>query len=70
MLWTCGCQDGRLGGGLDLQAGETSNLWRDVPVPSGLGLDFGTAYRLESEWCVNHGAEFCEALLTGEKPAS
>ena len=28
-----------------------------------------TAYRLESKWCVNHGAEFCEALVTGQKPA-
>ena len=69
LLWTCGCEDGALGGGLELQAGETTELWYEIAVPVSLGVDFTTAYRLESKWCVNHGAEFCEALVTGQKPA-
>lgn len=48
--------------------GGSSSLWRKMEVPKGLGLDFGHAYRLESPWCPKHGAELCEALITGKKP--
>ena len=68
LLWSCGCSGGILGGGLALPAGATTPLWDDVAVPEALGLDFNPAYRLKSEWCVNHGPEFCEALIIGEIP--
>ena len=69
LLWTCGCQGGVPGGGLELPAGVTTQLWAAVPAPGNLGLDFMNAYRLESQWCGIHGAEFCEALITGNKQA-
>ena len=68
LLWSCGCADGRPGGGLELPEGETSFLWDEVPVPGSLGLDFAAAHRLKSQWCLVHGPEFCEAVLTGETP--
>ena len=49
--------------------GGSSSLWKKMEVPKGLGLDFGHAYRLESPWCPKHGAELCEALITGRKPS-
>ena len=47
--------------------GGSSSLWRKMAVSKDLGLDFGHAYRLESPWCPKHGAELCEALITGQK---
>ena len=69
LLWSCGCSDGDTGGGLELQTEETTYLWDQIPVSGNLGLDFQTAYRLQSKWCRIHGPEFCEALVTGAKPA-
>ena len=68
LLWSCGCADGRSGGGLELDAGATTGLWHEATVPQDLGLEFRSAFRLESRWCVKHGPEFCEALLTGQIP--
>lgn len=67
-LWSCGCHGEVLGPGLDVGTDETESLWENVPAPVGLGLDFETAYRLTSLWCVTHGPEFCEALVTGKRP--
>ena len=69
LLWTCGCNDGEIGAGLGLSAGQTTELWDEVAVPSNLGLDFHNAYRLKSKWCATHGPEFCEAVITGKNPA-
>ena len=69
LLWSCGC-NGRSNrrGGLAVAAGQTSHLWKRITVPRNMGLDFAQAYRLKSAWCPKHGAELCEALLTGKKP--
>ena len=69
LLWSCGCDGGVAGGGLALPEGTTTRLWDEVAVPEGLGLDFNTAYQLKSMWCVRHGSEFCEALITGKVAA-
>ena len=33
LLWTCGCEDGEIGGGLEPQAGETTELWYEIAAP-------------------------------------
>ena len=68
LLWSCGCDGGILGGGLALPPGATTPLWGEVAVPGEFGLDFNTSYRLYSKWCVTHGPEFCETLITGAIP--
>ena len=68
LLWSCGCRGRSNQGGLAVAAGQTSHLWERMTVPSNMGLDFAHAYRLKSAWCPEHGAELCEALLTGKKP--
>ena len=67
--WSCGCCDGIQGGGLDIPEGQTTNLWDEESAPEGMGLDFESIYRLESHWCVTHGAEFCEAIVLGRRGA-
>lgn len=68
MLWTCGCANGTLGAGLNIVVGQTTELWVQENAPTNLGLDFEQIYRLDSEWCITHGDEFCEAILTGRRP--
>ena len=68
LLWACGCEGGTLGEGLALPSGVTACLWDEVTIPESLGLDFNTAYLLKSQWCTNHGPEFCEALISGKIP--
>ena len=68
LLWSCGCSGRSNQGGLAVAAGQTSLLWGRMKVPRNMGLDFAQAYRLKSAWCPKHGAELCEALLTGKKP--
>ena len=67
MRW-CGCGNGTKGHGLDDKVGATMNLWKTTPAPNDLGLDFDTVHRLNSAWCKIHGAEFCEAIVTGQRP--
>lgn len=55
-LLSCGCN-------LGVPTGQRTNLWTPVPVLADPKFDFDTANRLQSLWCVNHGAEFCQALL-------
>ena len=67
LLWSCGCNGRSNRGGLAVAAGQTSQLWKMITVRD-MGLDFSHAHRLKSAWCPKHGAELCEALLTGKKP--
>lgn len=69
LVWSCGCSDGIQGAGLDVAIGGTSCLWEKEAVPRHLGLDFESVYKLESLWCRTHGAEFCEAIVSGKRPA-
>ncbi len=68
LLRDCGCSEEVQGNGLDASSGETECLWTEEPAPAEMGLDFDQLYRLESEWCCVHGAEFCEAIVTGCRP--
>ena len=69
LLWSCGCSGGIDGEGLDVPIGDTSQLWTEEQAPVNLGLDFGSVYRLESQWCKTHGPEFCEVVVTNRRPA-
>ena len=68
LLWSCGCHDGIEGGGLDVPEGETSRLWEQIAAPDNIGLDFESMHRLKSAWCKTHGPQFCEAIITGQRP--
>ena len=68
LLYSCGCNGQNRGPGLDADLGQTPSLWQQVKTPGRLGLDFGHMYRRKSCWCVVHGAQFCEALITGRRP--
>ena len=65
LIWSCGCRGANRGAGLSAAPGQTSKLWAKQAAPGDLGLDFGSIYTRKSEWCEQHGAEFCEAILTG-----
>ena len=67
LIWSCGCEGGIQGGGLDLAEGQTSHLWDEEAAPAGMGLDIASIHRLDSKWCVTHGVEFCEAIVTGRR---
>ena len=68
LFWTCGCSGSEVGAGLDAPIGTTEYLWSKEPTPQDSGFDFLNLHRLKSKWCDIHGAEFCEALLPGQKP--
>ena len=70
LLWTCGCGGGEQGTGFDMGEGETVYLWEESEAPEALGLDFERLLTLGSKWCRVHGAEFCEAIVTGRRPPS
>ena len=65
----CGCRGRSNRGGLAVAAGQTSHLWERMTVPRDMGLDFAHAYRLKSAWCPDHGAQLCEAIVTGRRPS-
>ena len=69
ILQSCGCNGSRRGQGLDTPPAQRSNLWQPSPAPKNLGLDFDRFYRVNAPWCKNHGAEFCDAIITGERPS-
>ena len=48
--------------------GQASRLWEKQDAPKNLGLDFTNVYRRKSGWCELHGAEYCEAIVTGKRP--
>lgn len=68
LIWSCGCDGGVGGAGLDAPIRSTSCLWDKELTPYGLGLDFTNLHRLRSLWCVTHGPEFCEAVVNGRRP--
>ena len=68
LFWTCGCSGSEVGAGLDAPIGTTTYLWSKEPTPQDSGFDFLNLHRLKSKWCDTHGAAFCEALITGQKP--
>ena len=67
LIWSCGCERETVGTGFEVPIGQTSELWGAECAPRGLGLDFENCYRLKSAWCINHGPEFCEVLVTGKR---
>ena len=69
LLRSCGCHGANRGAGLSAAGGQAPRLWVGKSAPSGLGLDFQNIYRRDSGWCEKHGAEFCEAIITGKRPA-
>lgn len=52
VLKSCGCPDG-----------EKVDLWREHDLSNNDLFDFDKAYFLESNWCKEHGAEFCERII-------
>ena len=68
LTWSCGCSNGTRGTGLNVRMGQTSPLWKRSPAPTDVGLDFAYLHRLNSPWCALHGADFCEAIITGKRP--
>lgn len=64
---SCGCSGRTRGRGLDLPIGKAEHLWQQAAAPGQLGLDFNHIYRLRKPWCVTHGPEFCEAMVTGKR---
>ena len=68
LVWSCGCDGDTRGKGLDVPASETACLWDKKAAPKRLGLDFQHYHGLCSAWCVRHGSEFCEAIVTGSRP--
>ena len=63
LIWSCGCNGGKRGAGLDMPIGQTTYLWEKETTPDDLGLDFDNLHRLKSCWCPIHGSEFCEAIV-------
>ena len=70
LIWSCGCDGGVRGAGLDDPLGHTNRLWEQELAPEDMGLDFANIQRLRSLWCVIHGPEFCEAIVTGRRPST
>ena len=68
LFYSCGCHNGITGDGLDAPKDCTEYLWTEQPAPPGMSFDFQSIHRLESKWCSLHGAEFCEAIITGRRP--
>ena len=63
LLMSCDCTPKRPGARLAGQA----KLWEKKPTPQGLELDFQHIHIRKDKWCAVHGAEFCEALVTGQR---
>lgn len=63
IIRNCGC------GESNLRKGSTRKLWLKQQISRRrLGLDFDMTYRRKANWCLHHGAEFCEAIITGRRP--
>lgn len=54
--YSCGCNSAQA-------TGAKSFLWNPVDLTGDQKFDFKTAYCLKSQWCSNHGNEFCEKFL-------
>ena len=68
LLMSCGCRGRTLGKGLDAPANQNHLLWTEQAPPKHLGLDFAIAHKRGKGWCEKHGAEYCEAILSGKRP--
>ena len=68
LIRSCGCSARARGTGLNAAADQMSNLWTKQAAPKNLGLDFPSVHRRKSGWFKHHGAEFCEAIITGQRP--
>ncbi|MFE8598328.1 hypothetical protein [Archangium violaceum] len=49
---SCGCP-----------AGEKKELWREIDLSTDPKYDFKTAYSIQSNWCAQHGTQYCESIL-------
>lgn len=56
IIESCGCPNG-----------EVSNLWSEVDVSKNGIFDFKKAYKLRSNWCVKHGADYIKDLMKLDK---
>lgn len=56
--YSCGCQGGQW-------VGRYSDLWSEVRVET-IPDSTVRCMRLSSPWCLEHGDEFCEAILAGK----
>jgi class 3 adenylate cyclase len=54
--YSCGCNS--------TPPGTKTLLWSTVDLAGDTKFDFQTAYCLKSQWCVTHGNEYCERLLS------
>ena len=68
LIWSCGCDGPTIGKALDIPLGETICLWDEESAPQEVDFDLERIYRLKSKWCITHGPEFCEAIVTGKRP--
>ena len=66
---SCGCKGSSQGTGLSNGDSNHSVLWKQQASPKNLGLDFAAVYKRRAGWCRKHGAEYCEAIVTGKLPA-
>ena len=66
---SCGCRAKSVGPGLRSEHNDAPFLWNRRNAPENLGLDFDTIHKRDAGWCTRHGAEYCEAIVTGKLPA-
>lgn len=52
---SCGCPHG-----------SKADLWESIDLSADDRFDFDFGYALKSQWCSEHGAEYCEAILALE----
>lgn len=50
---SCGCG----------KSGQQESLWSELDLSNDSRFDFPKAHVLRSNWCINHGSEFADALL-------
>lgn len=52
VLKSCGCPNN-----------EVVDLWKEIDLSENDLFDFDKAYLLESNWCKEHGKEYCEKII-------
>jgi class 3 adenylate cyclase len=58
-LFSCGCSGGTY-------TGKKALLWHERDLSDNNNFDFNKGYFVQSEWCKNHGKEFCDALVAAD----
>ena len=66
LLWSCGCERNRRGGGLSGPTTRARSLWKSKSVSSDSGLDIKKIHWTAEAWCPHHGAEYCESIITNK----